>query len=305
MLRKLIVIAGPTASGKTTLAITLANETGGQIISADSRQLYRFMDVGTAKPVPRERASVPHFGLDLLNPDQVFSAGAFSRYGREILERLWSRGILPIVVGGTGLYIKALLDGLWPQPASAQGVTAPVEAGQGLGVERMYAQLTELDPAAASRIRPTDAQRIKRALDLARQNLGGIATGWDPLPGPALAICLDPPREELTRRIDQRVETMVAQGLVGEVEFLQARGYGRSARAMQSLGYTELLDFRQGACTLEQALEKIKIRTRQYAKRQVTWFRADRRYRFLDLHRWGRAGAVERVLAQLGNYEGF
>lgn len=280
-------------------------EAGGQIISADSRQLYRFMDVGTAKPGPRERASVPHFGLDLLDPDQVFNAGAFSRYGREILEKLWSRGVLPVVVGGTGLYIKALLDGLWPEPASAAVGVAPAEGGREQGIENMYALLAELDPVAASRIRPTDAQRVRRALDLARQNLGGIATGSDPLPGPALAICLDPPRDELARRIDQRVESMVAQGLVGEVQFLLGRGYGRSTRAMQSLGYHELLDFRQGTCTLEQALEKIKLRTRQYAKRQVTWFRADRRYRFLDPHRWGRAGAVERVLAELRNHEGF
>ncbi|MCC7262252.1 MAG: tRNA (adenosine(37)-N6)-dimethylallyltransferase MiaA [Candidatus Latescibacteria bacterium] len=305
MLRKLIIIAGPTAVGKTSLAITVASEVGGQIISADSRQIYRYMEVATAKPNAAERAAVEHHGLDLRDPDEPYSAGEFSRYARDRVREMWRQDLIPVVVGGTGLYLQALLDGLWRETVSAQTLRDDLKARLSTqGVEGLHHELGHLDAVAQSRIAATDTQRVLRALELAHLGIRGAGHGWDPLPCVPVAFCLNRTREQLYRRIDQRVEAMVAQGLIAEVEQLLDKGYTRSTRAMQSLGYEDLLDHLDGVCSLDAALAKMRLRTRQYAKRQLTWFRKDRRFRWLDLDRWGSAGGVERVLAEIRNRRG-
>lgn len=302
MLRKLLIIAGPTAVGKTTLSIQIAKEVKGEIISADSRQLYRHMDVATAKPGEGERAQVPHHGLDLKNPDEKYSAGQFAKYARCLVEDLWCKGITPVVVGGTGLYIQALLDGLWAENLPVDQVrTLLQDRLQREGLGKLYSELAQLAPIAHARIAAGDTQRVLRALELAKIAGGKGGAGVEPLQCTPLAFCLSREREELNRRIDGRVDEMMDMGLVAEVEGLVARGYTRRACAMQSLGYDEMLDCLESKCTLDQALGRIKLRTRQYAKRQFTWFRKDRRYRWVDLDRWGIDGGVERVLSQYRN----
>lgn len=306
MLRKLIIIAGPTAVGKTTLSIQIAKEVKGEIISADSRQLYRHMDIATAKPGKAELAQVSHHGFDLKNPDERHSAGQFVRYARGLLEDLWGKGIVPVVVGGTGLYIQALLDGLWVEEYPVGPVRIWLQNRLQLeGLEKLYRELAHLDPIAHARIEAGDTQRVLRATELALTTNGKGGTGTDPLNCTPLAFCLSRGREELNRRIDRRAEEMLDQGLIEEVEKLLALGYNRGTCAMQSLGYQELLDHLEGKCTLGEALAQIKLRTRQYAKRQFTWFRKDRRYRWVDLGLWGLDGGAERVLSQFRNQNRF
>lgn len=306
MLRKLIIIAGPTAVGKTTLSIQVAREVGGEIISADSRQLYRHMDIATAKPSKTELGQAPHHGFDLKNPDERYSAGQFVRYARCLLEDFWHRGTIPVVVGGTGLYIQALLDGLWVEEYPVGPVRTWLQNRLQLeGLEKLYRELAQLDPIAHARTEAGDTQRVLRALELALTTGGKGGTGADPLLCTPMAFCLFRDREELNRCIDKRVDEMLDQGLIEEVENLLALGYNRSTCAMQSLGYQELLDHLEGKCTLGEALARIKLRTRQYAKRQFTWFRKDRRYRWVDLGRWGLDGGVERVLSQFRNRNRF
>jgi tRNA dimethylallyltransferase len=302
MLRKLIIIAGPTAIGKTDISIQIAQSMGGEIISADSRQLYRYMEIATAKPSAAQLAQVRHHGFDLKDPDERYSAGEYAAYARRIAEEIWRRGLIPVVVGGSGLYLQAFLDGLWPEKEHPDQVRSALQQrlrAEGLG--RLYELLERLDPIAHARTRARDTQRILRALEMALAAGGDRGRGTDPLGCTPLAFCLYRCREEIYRRIGQRVEAMVGQGLLGEVQALLARGYGRGACAMQSLGYSELLDHLEGRCNLPTALDQMKRRTRHFAKRQLTWFRRDRRYRWIDLDRHGDSGAVDRVLAQMRN----
>ena len=302
MLRKLIIIAGPTAVGKTTIGIEIAKRVGGEIISADSRQLYRHMGIATAKPSAAELAQVRHHGFDLKNPDERYSAGEYAAYARRVADEIWCRGALPMVVGGSGLYLQAFLDGFWSEEERPDQVRAALKdrlKSEGLG--RLYEVLAQLDPIAHVRTGANDTQRILRALELALTTEGGGGRGTDPLSCAPLAFCLFRSRQETNRRIERRVDTMVEQGLLAEVQDLVARGFGRGACAMQSLGYSEILDHLDGKCSLVEALDQMKLRTRQFAKRQITWFRRDRRYRWVDLDRFGAAGAVDRVLAQLRN----
>lgn len=304
MLCQLIILTGPTAVGKTATAIHLAQQIGAEIISADSRQLYRYMDIATAKPSPAEQGAVAHHGLDLLNPDEIYSAGAFVRFARQALADIWSRGKAALVVGGTGLYIQAFLDGLWADEGQAAQVREELQARLGReGLEALYGELGRLDPVAQAQVARRDTQRVLRTLEIAT-TVSRRAFSWDPMPVKPPAFCLCRPRGEQNQRIDERVEAMAAQGLVAEAERLVGLGYHRGTRAMQSLGYEELLDYLESRCTLDQALAQVRTRTRQFAKRQLTWFRKDRRYRWLDLSRWGNGGAVERVLLELRNQKG-
>lgn len=292
--------------GKTAVGISVAKTVGGEIISADSRQLYRFMDIGTAKPGRAELSQVKHHGLDLKNPDEKYSAGQFVRYARGLSEELWAQGRVPVIVGGTGLYIQAFLDGLWPEESTTGEIRAYLqERLQAEGLERLYDELGRRDPAVHLHLAKGDTQRVLRALELVSTTGGKGGIGGNPFDCVPLAFCLYRGRVELNRRLDLRVDEMMERGLRIEVEGLLARGYHRRTCGLQSMGYEELLDLSEGRCSEAHALARIKLRTRQYAKRQVTWFRKDRRYRWLNLDVWGGEGGRERVVEQFRNQGGF
>ena len=301
--RYLIAIAGATASAKTAVGIEVARALGGEILSVDSRQIFRHMDIGTAKPTPAEQSRVSHHFIDVRQPDEEFSAGAFGRAARVCIEQLVSRETVPILVGGSGLYMRAILDGLFDEP-SESGLLRP-ELQRRLDLEGLPAlrcELEQIDPEACERISPNDAQRILRALEIgliAGESLTELrqkrvhALGITPL---LFGIEMD--RNRLYARIDQRVDAMMRKGLRDEVADLLNRGYDRKTRALGTMGYREVLDAIEGRCSLDAAVELVKRRSRQYAKRQLTWFRKDRRIRWLDLSTWKIDGLVARILRQ-------
>jgi tRNA dimethylallyltransferase len=277
-----IVICGPTGIGKTAAAVAAAETFGGEIISADSMQVYRFMDIGTAKPTIEERARAPHHLIDVVDPDEDFDAARFSRTAREIAVALARRGALPIVAGGTGLYIKAMLYGLFraepPDPLTRQRLKQEAVA---VGSKELHRRLAGIDATAAGRIHPHDTFRVIRALETATATGEPITDhhrrhGFRESPFRVMKIGLDMDRQALYDRIDGRVDTMVNAGLLDEVRGLLSRGYGADLKSMQSLGYRHMVDFAAGRLTWEEAVRTLKRDTRRYAKRQLTWFRADK-----------------------------
>lgn len=285
---RLIIIQGPTAVGKSSLAIALAARVGGQIISADSLQVYRYLDIGTAKPTPAQRRGVTHHLIDLVEPDEPFHAGAYGEKAGEVIAHLHEKNIPTFVVGGTGLYIKALLGGLFPSPPANEELRRRYRREAELfGSSYLYERLRLLDPLTAERISAADQTRIIRALEVfestgnsirRQQQSHGFGTNrYEYL---KLGIGLD--RDVLYRRIDERVEAMLAAGLVKEVEGLLARGYGAELKPMQSLGYRHMVNYLTGAWSLEEACEIMKRDTRRYAKRQLTWFRRDEKIKWFE-----------------------
>jgi len=298
-----IAITGPTASGKTAVGIQLAEALGqAEIISADSRQVYRFMDIGTAKPTKNERERARHHFLDVKNPDQTYSAGDFGKEARGVMKQLWRGDSIPLLIGGSGLYLQAALEGLFVDEPDLGGIRKELmHRLKREGLPALYDDLEREDPVARREVNPNDAPRIMRALEMAyKGKKGGTKKkGFAGLvEGIPLIFCLGMDRERLYQRIDKRVEVMMENGLVEEVEGLIKRGYGRECPGLGTLGYAETLDFIDGLCRFKEAKELIKSRSRKYAKRQLTWFRRDRRLRWLDLDRWGEKGIIERILAQ-------
>jgi tRNA dimethylallyltransferase len=277
----IILLAGPTGVGKTDCAIELALQLGGEIINADSMQVYRRMEIGTAKPGPAQRALVPQYLLDVVDPDEPFDAGHYLQLVQPVIEALHGRGKLPLVVGGTGLYMKVLTRGICPVPPSDPTVKRQLlQELESFGPARLHKDLLKVDPESARRIHSNDRQRIVRALEVFRVT-GKPLSHWQAGHGfreplyRALKLFLFRPREELYRRIDARVETMMAEGFLDEVRGLLAQGYGPRLKPMQSLGYRQLVRHLQGECSLPEAVNEIQRDTRRYAKRQITWFRAD------------------------------
>jgi tRNA dimethylallyltransferase len=276
---KIIVICGPTAIGKTAAAIEIAKIFNGEIISADSMQVYRYMDIGTAKPTPLERAEVPHHLIDILNPDESFDAAAFAAEARKTIETLCSKGILPIVAGGTGLYIRALLHGIFEGKTSDPDIRKRLkEQAQAQGIDTLYQRLCECDPNTD--IHPNDAFRIIRALEIFEIS-GQPASehrrqhGFKDNPFDALSIALFTDREILYDRINRRVDMMIEQGLIDEVRMLLGLGYSLHLKSMQSIGYRHILDFMNGRFSYEETVQLFKRDTRRYAKRQITWFKSE------------------------------
>ncbi|MFZ1198698.1 MAG: tRNA (adenosine(37)-N6)-dimethylallyltransferase MiaA [Desulfobacterales bacterium] len=267
--------------GKTAAAIAAAEVFGGEIISADSMQVYRFMDIGTAKPTARERDRAPHHLIDILDPDEDFDAARFSQAARAIAADIGRRGAVPIAAGGTGLYIKALLHGLFraERPDSAVRRLLREEAAES-GSEALHRRLAAIDAAAADRIHPNDTFRIIRALETAAAT-GKPLTDHHRRHGfrksffRAFIIGLEMDRHALYDRIDRRVDAMIHAGLLEEVRSLLAKGYGENLKSMQSLGYRHMIDFIAGRLNWEEAVRTMKRDTRRFAKRQLTWFRAD------------------------------
>ncbi len=277
-----MLLAGPTASGKTTLSLALAGALGGnlpaEVVNADSMQVYRHMDVGTAKPSAEERSLVRHHLLDVADPDEPFDAARYLSAARPVIDSLRLRGVLPLVVGGTGLYMRVLTRGICSGPPSDPAVKEElILLEKTRGLAPLYEELLRVDPEAAARIHPNDRQRILRALEVYR--VGGVALsalqkphGFSRELFPTIKIFITRERGELYERIERRVEGMISAGLKSEVEGLLAMGYGPELKSMQSIGYKQMAAHVAGALPLEEALFSIKRETRRYAKRQITWF---------------------------------
>ncbi len=276
----LVAITGPTGAGKSDLALALAAVFPAEIVNCDSLQLYRGLDIGTAKPPPEARRRVPHHMIDLLAPDEVFSAGEYAAQARKALAAIASRSRLPLVVGGTGFYLRALLEGLARVPVKDDDLRAGLAARERRRPGTLHRLLIRLDPVAAARIHPSDVQKLIRYLEIRilsrRPSSDVFAEGNRPLEGFApLKVMLHPPRKELCLRIASRTRRMFEAGLVEEVRGLLAQGAPATAKAFESIGYKESLAVIQGSMTAAEAAGAAEIATRQYAKRQVTWFRRE------------------------------
>ena len=291
----LVLLAGPTAAGKTSLAIELCAHISAEIVNADSMQVYRRMEIGTAKPTLEQRRIVPHHLIDLVDPDEPFDAARYLHFAGPVIEDIRERGKLPLVVGGTGLYMKVLTLGLCPGPASDPRVKRRLIADEkSKGPGRLYSDLLLIDPESAARIHPNDRQRIIRALEVFYQ--GGVPLsilqkghGFKEELLPTIKIFINLEREALYERINRRVDRMIESGLKDEVEGLLAMGYTAELKSMQSLGYRQMAAHIAGAISIHEAAYQIKRDTRRYAKRQITWFRGDKEFRSFD------AGDIEGI----------
>jgi tRNA dimethylallyltransferase len=275
----LVAIVGPTASGKSALALRLARERAGEVVSCDSLQVYRGLDVGSAKATPAERAEVPHHLLDVVDPDQPFSAAEYARLARAALRDVASRGRLAIVAGGTGLYLRALLEGLFEGPSRNDALRRRLEAiGERFGDARLHRVLARVDPEAAGRILPRDRVRVVRALEVfcstGRPITSQQRAGAAPLEGfRPLVVGLDPGREALRAAVVARTRRMLQEGLLDEVRVLLERGFGPDLRPLRAIGYRQALGVVQGRLGMAQAEASIVTETMRFAKRQMTWFR--------------------------------
>jgi tRNA dimethylallyltransferase len=278
---KVIVICGPTALGKTSTAIHLAKYFDGEIIGADSMQIYRHMDIGTAKPTFDEQARVKHHLINFIDPDEHFDARTYAILSREKIMELHEQKIIPFVVGGTGLYIKALLHGLFKTEASDPDIRGRLTAEiQSFGSTYLYKRLCRQDPDKATKIHPNDTYRIMRALEVYELTGKTLAEfhqehGFRDSPFLVLKIGLNIRREILYKRINKRVEIMINSGFINEVKRLLAMGYSPELKSMQSIGYRHIVNFIEGHCTWDETVRTLKRDTRRYAKRQMTWFKAD------------------------------
>jgi len=284
-----VIILGPTGSGKTALSLALAERFNGEIVSCDSVAVYRGMELGTAKPTLAERARVPHHLIDVTTPDQPFTAGEYSRQARAAMRDIASRGMLPLVTGGTGLYLRALTEGLFPGPARQEGLRARLTRSRDRhGEAWLYRVLRRLDPASAERIHANDTPKLIRAIEVCvagRKPMSAVlatpGAARDPLTGfRLLRIGLDPPRAALYDRLNRRAAAMFADGLVDEVRNLFER-YG-AVKALDSLGYRQALRVLRDLWSAEEAVATAQQGHRNYAKRQLTWFRREPEVHWLE-----------------------
>ncbi|TDP89196.1 tRNA (adenosine(37)-N6)-dimethylallyltransferase MiaA [Labedaea rhizosphaerae] len=283
-----IAVVGPTATGKSDLAVALARRLGGEVVNADAMQLYRGMDIGTAKLPEAERQGVPHHLLDVLDVTETASVAAYQRDARAVVERLLAAGKVPVLTGGSGLYVQAVLDEFaFPGTDPAIRDRLTVELGE-VGAERLHARLRELDPVAAENVLPTNGRRIVRALEVIELT-GRPFSATLPRPGPArygaVLIGLDRELEALDARVDARVTAMFDGGLVDEVEALIGKGLREGLTASRALGYQQVLAAMDGAYDMAEAAERTAQGTRRFVRRQRSWFRRDKRITWLDAAR--------------------
>ena len=286
--QKILVLVGPTASGKTEASICIAKHLNGEIISADSRQVYRYLDIGTAKPTPAQRQQVTHHFVDELLPDEDFSAGDFGLRGRQVIERIFERGKAPIVVGGSGLYIQALIDGIFKGPSADKALRARLEREVEEGrVSALIQELKRVDPDSATTADPTKPRRIIRALEVYHSTGKAISQyhreSTTPIPYACQFFGLEWDRQDLYERINRRCDNMVEAGLLGEVENLERRGYDSSLNALNTVGYAEAFTYRSGQISFDEMNRLFKQNSRRYAKRQLTWFRSDTRIKWIRM----------------------
>jgi tRNA dimethylallyltransferase len=278
---RVVVICGPTALGKTSAAIELAEIFDGEIVGADSMQIYKHMDIGTAKPTKKETARVKHHMIDIIDPDERFDARQYAALARETIEILYHRNKIPFVVGGTGFYIKALLNGLFETESTEEHIRKGLKKeADSHGIAVLYARLCRLDPDAAKKIHPNDEYRVIRALEVHAMTGKPLsayhkAHGFKDHPFVVLKIGLHIRREILYDRINKRVDAMIGSGLLHEVQGLLAMGCSPESKSMQSIGYRHMVDFIKSGSSWEETVRTLKRDTRRYAKRQMTWFGAE------------------------------
>ncbi|MBM7624118.1 tRNA (adenosine(37)-N6)-dimethylallyltransferase MiaA [Sporohalobacter salinus] len=290
MQEPLVAIIGPTAVGKTELSLALAKELNAEIISGDSMQVYKEMDIGTAKPTVEERQNIPHHMIDILTPEEDFSVADFQKRVDELIPDIVERNRLPMLVGGTGLYIKALIQGfLFPEMETDWELRERLEKeAEKHGTEYVHNKLKEIDPTLADKLHPNDLRRVIRGIEVYKQT-GKTSTYFRekakerPPRYQAVKIGLRRDRDELYSRINRRVDLMIDNGLVKEVKELYEAGYERGLTSMQGLGYKELLGYFEGEYDLEEAIRLIKRDTRHFAKKQLTWFRKDDKINWFDV----------------------
>ena len=295
----LVILAGPTAVGKSDAAVDLALRLDGSVISADSMQVYRGMNIGTAKLRPEEMRGVPHYLIDVAEPDEEWNVVRFQAQARQAAAEILAKGRLPILVGGTGFYIQSLLYDIdFTQTAEDSAYRKELEElARTQGPEALHRLLEEADPESAAAIHPHNIKRVIRALEYAQDTGETISShnetqrrrppAWD-----AVFLCLTMDRQKLYARIDARVDRMLSEGLVEEVRALRSRGFSASDVSMQGLGYRQLLPYLDGKCTLEEAASQIRIQTRHFAKRQLTWFRRERGVTWIDADAWPSRAAM-------------
>ena len=283
-----IIICGPTGVGKTSSAIKLAQEFNGEIISADSMQIYRHMDIGTAKPTHEEQSCIPHHMIDIVDPDESFDAACFSEMARNTIGDIHSRNRIPFVVGGTGLYIKAMLHGLFRiHPVDKESRELLKEEERAHGSVHLHNRLKQCDPKAAEKIHPNDLFRIIRALEIYQSTGEPLSRfhrnhGFKDQPFNSLQICLSIEREKLYDRINQRVDEMIQAGFADEVKGLFKMGYSENLKSMKSIGYRHISSFIKGELPWDETVYTLKRDTRRFAKRQLTWFRADEAIKWFE-----------------------
>lgn len=279
--RPLVVLLGPTAVGKSRIAMPVAKHLDTEVLAADSRQVYRGMDIGTDKPTAEERQEVPHRLIDVVDPDETFNAGWYRRVATIEIERLYHAGRLPFVVGGTGLYIRTLVRGLCPAPQADAQVRADLKKlTDEQGRDGLYAELMRVDPETAARLHPNDASKIMRAVEVFRLSGRPLSTvqaehGFHETSFATLLIGLERPKETLYRRIEERIDWQLAHGMIEETRALLGRGYGRELGSMKGLGYRQIGAYLAKECDYADMVRQFKRDTRRFAKRQMTWFRSE------------------------------
>lgn len=300
---KVLALCGATASGKSALAMALAQELNGEIVSMDSMQLYRRMDIGTAKPTPEERVQVPHHMLDILEPTETYAVADYALEAEKVIRQILSRGKMPMLVGGTGLYLKALMHGMELGGAGSDEALRRELNRQALepgGKERLHQRLKQADPQTAARLHPNDIRRVIRAIEVyeltgSPLSLQNQARGDGPFE--VLPLAIDMPRERLYRRLEVRVQGMMKDGLLAEVQALLESGVTAQCQSMQGIGYKELIPVVLEKAPLEDAVWEIILHTRHYAKRQNTWLRAEPQTRWLSAEQDLQAQAMEHIRA--------
>ena len=310
MKKPLIVIGGPTACGKTGFSIKLAKEIGGEIISADSMQVYRYMDIGTAKVTPEEADGVPHYLIDEFDPDEEYNVMLFQQKAKAYMEQIWAKGKVPILVGGTGFYINALLyDNDFTETENDTSYREECyKLAREQGPEVLFERLKEVDPEYAEIMHANNVKRVTRALEyhyLTGQKFSehNAEQKEKETPYDAAVIILNMDREKLYERIELRIDIMMEQGLLEEVKGLLDRGYTPDLVSMQGIGYKEFIPYFNGECTLEEAVTQLKTNTRRFAKRQLTWFRRQIDGLWVDLSKSTGEEAMADVLDYLKQQE--
>ncbi|MBP8975445.1 MAG: tRNA (adenosine(37)-N6)-dimethylallyltransferase MiaA [Bacteroidetes bacterium] len=288
--RTLLAIVGPTASGKSHLGILVARRLNGEIISADSRQVYKYLSIGTAKPSEEERCGIPHHFMDICEPTQEYSAGQFGIEARQTIDELFARNSQPILVGGSGLYIKAIIDGLFESEERSEEIRRQLEEEyRQHGVQWLYEKLQQVDPKTANTIDRNNIRRLIRALEIyyvtGKPKSLHVEVQQSAPPFSTLQIGLEWNRVELYNRIEQRVDEMLTKGLVDEVKMLQEKGCSPKLNALNTVGYKEAFEFLDGKISYDTMVALIKRNTRRFAKRQLTWFRADKRIRWFPVQK--------------------
>ena len=290
----LIILAGPTASGKTALSVKLAKRIGGSVISADSMQVYRHMDIGSAKIRPKEMQGVPHYLIDELNPDEEFNIVLFQKLASKYMQEIYAAGRIPILVGGTGFYIQSVLYGIDFSEERASGKIREELTAYAVrhGSEALHRELEKVDLPSANAIHPNNIKRVIRALEFYRQNGYPISEHnqterQKPSPYAFAYFVLNEKRELLYQKIERRVDQMLAQGLLSEVEALKNMGCHKGMVSMQGLGYKEILAYLEGELSLKEAIYRLKRDTRHFAKRQITWFKREREVIWLNKDEYG------------------